>query len=517
MLRQDGAPLNVVEIEERRRTFWAIYFMETILSFILGRPPTISESDIDVEMPSSIPDARITVDGILPEEIEEQTDEYLYESLRTFCEQLRKIFHDLYSPHASKDRQPPDLANSIGSVGGDLAGWRASIVAEHRPFKSAEEPDNFVEANPVQLCFSLAYYFCLCLIHRPALVEAVQRPTEVRHEEAPQRSPRRGRSPVKQYINPRAHRVTPLNEDLSGHSGRAVIAARDILNLIRSGSISATNQSLYLSLHCPSDVVFRLLLPSIVTAGSILVDNLIRDPSATLADGDLHLLQNLKESLGTDSPASQPLNDYEHIALAVLGRLAPPPPVPRISEHPPFFAQATTSQQWDQSFQTSSNPYVALPISPYDTTFHLQSSNNFSHTTPISQPYPSISPQYTFPPYPPPEPSTSPSMANIRQPMIPTLPMIPSHHTMQSRQDQEGASHWGATGTVSTQQATMHHHQQQQQQQQYPWPGTASWEPLPPPQPPQPLQPPHSPTPASRPPRGSGHVKRQSRSRGSHR
>lgn len=243
----------------------------------------------------------------------------------------------------------------------------------------------------------------------------------------------------------------------------------------------------------------------------------MRDPSATLADGDLHLLQNLKQSLGTDSPASQPLSDYEHIALAALGRLAPPPPVPRISEHPQFYPQPTTSQQWDQSFQTSSNPYVALPISPYDTTpFSLQSSNNFSHSAPISQPYPSMSSQYAFQSYQPPEPSTSPSMANMSQPIIPTLQMIPSHHAMQSRQDQEGAPHWGATGTVSTQQATTHHHQQQQQQQ-YSWTGTTSWDPLPPPLPPQPLQPPHSPTTASRPPRGSGHVKRQSRSRGSHR
>lgn len=255
--RQDGEPLNVVEIEERRRTFWAIYFQETIVSFILGRPSTISESDIDVEMPLSIPDGRITVDGILPEEMEAQTDQYLYEPLRTFCEQLVKIFHSLYSPHVSKDRQPPDLADSILSVGSHLAGWRASLVHERRPFVTAEDPANFVGATPEQLYFSLAYYICQCLIYRPALVEAVQRRTEVGNEQVPQRSPRRGRSPVKQYINPRAHLVTPLNDDLAGHSDRAVIAARDVLNLIRSGAISVINRSLYLPLHSGSNVVLE--------------------------------------------------------------------------------------------------------------------------------------------------------------------------------------------------------------------------------------------------------------------
>ena len=255
---------------------------------------------------------------------------------------------------------------------------------------------------------------------------------------------------------------------------------------------------------------FRVLLPAIVTAGSILVDNLIRDPSATSADADLQLLQNLKGSLGTGSPSFQPLSDYEHIALAALQRLAPPPPIPRISEHPPFFTPTSTPQQWDHPFQSSTNPYVAVP---FDATF--QSNNNFSHSASMSQPYPSISAQYTFAPYQSPEPATSSSMANVRQTIIPTSQMIQAQHTMQSRQGEAGASHWGGTGSLS-----IHQHspqQQHRQQPQYSWAGTAPWETLPPPQPTQPSQPPQSPQAASRPPRGSGHVKRQSRSRGSHR
>ena len=422
-----------------------------------------------------------------------------------------KIFHDLYGPHASKDRQPPDLADSIRSVGSDLAGWRTSLVAERRPFITAEDPASFVGATPEQLYFSLAYYFCQCLVYRPALVEAVQRRTEVRNEEVPQRSPRRGRSPVKQYINPRAHLVTPLNDDLAGYSDRAVIAARDVLNLIRSGAISVINRSLYLPLHSGSDVRFRVLLPAIITAGSIIVDNLVREPSSTSAEGDLQLLQNLKESLGTDSPSSQSLSDYEHIALAALQRLGPPSPMPRISEHPPFFQQTTTPQQWDHSFQTSTNPYIALPISGFDATFP-QSSNNFLHSASIAQPYPSMPAPYTFPQYQSPESAASSSMANVHQPIIPASQMIQSHHTIQSHQGEGGASHWGGTGSISSQ-PTMQHSPQQQHRQhpQYSWTGTAPWETLPPPQTPQPPQP------ASRPPRGSGHVKRQSRSRGSHR
>lgn len=244
VLRQDGVPLNMVEIEERRRTFWGIYYLETVLSFILGRPLTISDSDVDAEMPLHIPDARITVDAILPEEIEAQAEDYLYEPLRSMCEQLRKISRDLYGPNASKERHSTDLANTIGSVGGDLAGWRASLPPENRPFKSAEDPANFVGAGPEQFHFSLAYYYCQCLIHRPALVEAMQRPlSDVPHGSVPQRSPRRGRSPVKQYINPKAQLTRPLNEELEGYAGRTAVAARDLLNLIRTtGFVSTNNQ-----------------------------------------------------------------------------------------------------------------------------------------------------------------------------------------------------------------------------------------------------------------------------------
>jgi hypothetical protein len=194
-------------------------------------------------MPSLIPDERITVDTILPEEIEAETEDYLYEHLRTMCGQLRKIFHDLYSIGVSNKRLSTDLSNTIGSVGGDLAEWRASISAQHRPFKSAENPASFNGATTEQLHFTLIYYFCQCLIHRPALVEAVQRPVaDVPHEDAPQRSPRRGRSPIKQYINPRAPLVSPLNEDLEGYAGRGAVAARDLLNLIQTGFVSTNNQ-----------------------------------------------------------------------------------------------------------------------------------------------------------------------------------------------------------------------------------------------------------------------------------
>jgi hypothetical protein len=171
--------------------------------------------------------------------------------LRVMCDQLRKIFYDLYGPNVSKDRLLNELANTIGSVGGDLAGWRASLPAENRPHKSAEDPVKFAGATPEQLHFSLVYYFCLCLIHRPALVEALHRPPpDVRPDDVPQRSPRRGRSPVKQFINPRAPITSPLNEEMEGYADRSAIAARDLLNLIHTGLVP-TNKPL------PYSVFFR--------------------------------------------------------------------------------------------------------------------------------------------------------------------------------------------------------------------------------------------------------------------
>ena len=57
---------NPVVCETRKRIFWVIRKMDTYISALLGLPKTISDEDVDQELPLEIDDEYITKDKILP-------------------------------------------------------------------------------------------------------------------------------------------------------------------------------------------------------------------------------------------------------------------------------------------------------------------------------------------------------------------------------------------------------------------------------------------------------------------
>lgn len=249
--------------------------------------------------------------------------------------------------------------------------------------------------------------------------------------------------------------------------------------------------------------MFRLLLPCVVTAGSILVDNLIRDPHAETTDEDIRLIQNLKQVFALDNSLLDVFNEIERIAHHVLRRIAQPPMLSQIPEHrQPFFSQSSTPQQWTLPFGVTDDQYVARPISSYDPSFSLPQplpGAAFSEQTslPISQPY-SMSPQYTYP-FQHTDPAVSSSIGNAQGPIIPP-------NTMQAHHEQASESRWSRPNRSPTlPQPTM----QSPSQQQYSWTGsTGPWET----RHQSPQQPGQSP---QRPHRGR-HKKQQSSTRGSH-
>ena len=57
---------NPVERELRKRIFWVIRKLDIYVGALLGLPQTLSNDDIDQEMPIEVDDEYITTDGILP-------------------------------------------------------------------------------------------------------------------------------------------------------------------------------------------------------------------------------------------------------------------------------------------------------------------------------------------------------------------------------------------------------------------------------------------------------------------
>jgi Fungal specific transcription factor domain len=246
--RHDDVALSFIEIQERKRVFWGMYFLDSCLSILLGRPPLIRDSDIDLDLPESKPDSKITSDGLLPDDMDEQPEIFIYEPLRSLYVILRKLALELYGPAVSKDRGLTDLSNTIGSVGGELATWRLSVPPGQTPFGTGEIPETFANALPLQLVFSLAYYWGQCMLYRPALVEATHR-SAGGHEGGSQRRQTAGRGVIKQYINPQqAAQPDPWSEDMEGFTGRSAHAARDLLHLVHRGRFTMATQQQYVTI-----------------------------------------------------------------------------------------------------------------------------------------------------------------------------------------------------------------------------------------------------------------------------
>jgi len=461
--RNDGIALSFIEIEERRRVFWSIYYLDTFLSLLLGRPPSISDSDLDAEPPESIQDSRITADTILPEAMEAETEQYLYGSLRTLCLQLRKIYDELYSTSSSKGQTQSTLIASITSLDEDLANWRANLPAEHMPFQSGADTQNLVHVPSEKAYFSLAYYFCLCLVHRPALVQLLQATNE---DIPPQRSPRRGKSPAR-TVNPRLTGSTGFEQN----ADRCVIAARDLLHLIHSGSVFVHNQLSYL--HCSADLmVFRLLPPCTITAGSIIVDNLVREPHGTAAEDDLRLLQNVKQAIeaSIDNALARPLidalNELERIALRAL-RPDAPPQLAQIPEtqSPAFFPPGPSSQSW-HLYTPQDEAYVAGPIG-YEMPYQEQTATSsalYQQPTSVMSSYAQTQSQLSYPFQPAQSSATTMSHMSQHMPSPPTIIQHP--HDIHSPYQQTSLP-WGQNSNTGLTHPIM----QPPSQQQYPYPG----------------------------------------------
>jgi hypothetical protein len=63
--RCEPETFDPIERETRKRIFWTIRTMETYVIVILGLPRTVSDDDIDQEMPLEIDDQYITKEGVL--------------------------------------------------------------------------------------------------------------------------------------------------------------------------------------------------------------------------------------------------------------------------------------------------------------------------------------------------------------------------------------------------------------------------------------------------------------------
>jgi hypothetical protein len=233
--RQDQLPWNRIEVEERRRTFWGLYSFDATMSLMMGRPPIITESDIDAELPLEHEDSQFTRDAILQTQTGQQP--YAHQAVRTLSRQFRNIYERLYSVKACENRTQADLANAIRIVSGDMNTWRNVLRDGTKPFTPGGIPTSFSGISLERVYNSIAFNLCQCLTYRPALIEATRPTDEWSYHE--RRNPRRRPS---QERNRRTEShlsvlTGAVGESLEASADICVVAARDILNLINRAAV----------------------------------------------------------------------------------------------------------------------------------------------------------------------------------------------------------------------------------------------------------------------------------------
>jgi hypothetical protein len=130
---------NPIERETRKRIFWTIRTMETYVIAILGLPRTVSDEDIDQEMPLEIDDQYITKEGVLPMPDGQVSMTTSFNAHSKLSEILGKILTNVYPTKriqkgaAEKPRAYVVCDRKVREAERDLQHWAGNLPMQLRP------------------------------------------------------------------------------------------------------------------------------------------------------------------------------------------------------------------------------------------------------------------------------------------------------------------------------------------------------------------------------------------------
>jgi Fungal specific transcription factor domain len=131
---------NVIEREERRRTFWLVRKLDTYVGTMLGLPQMLSDDDIDQQYPIEVPDEYIFEDGIRTPPADAFSLLKATNAHTRLTGILRKVIRYVYpvkgGTSASDARYSISHAR-IREIERDLQQWMDALPTELRPSDSA--------------------------------------------------------------------------------------------------------------------------------------------------------------------------------------------------------------------------------------------------------------------------------------------------------------------------------------------------------------------------------------------
>ncbi|KAI0020988.1 fungal-specific transcription factor domain-containing protein [Xylariomycetidae sp. FL0641] len=167
--RRPKRPLLTVEGEMRKRRFWTAYFLDRDISIAVGRPPSISDHDIDAELPFDISEetlddetvrqASVRVTGI-PVNPPNSLTSFIHRT------RLKRIESEIQHVVYRVDQPTRTPSATINHFLDQLNAWKAAIPYGARNYVTQQ--DSAYEGFEF---YSIHYYRCVRFLLYPQLAE----------------------------------------------------------------------------------------------------------------------------------------------------------------------------------------------------------------------------------------------------------------------------------------------------------------------------------------------------------
>uniref|UniRef100_A0A060SZM7 ARAD1C01848p n=1 Tax=Blastobotrys adeninivorans TaxID=409370 RepID=A0A060SZM7_BLAAD len=158
--RKVNHSFNPIELETRKRLFWAIRKMDIYVNSMLGLPRGISDNDFDQEMPAEIDDENITEDGYYPQKDGKLSSSAISNSHTRLMTILGHIISEIYP--VKRINTPTAFYEKIDKLEAEITEWYDSVPTYMRP--GADVPLEYLKANRL---LSLTYCYTQIILYRP--------------------------------------------------------------------------------------------------------------------------------------------------------------------------------------------------------------------------------------------------------------------------------------------------------------------------------------------------------------
>ncbi|KAI9376335.1 fungal-specific transcription factor domain-containing protein [Aspergillus egyptiacus] len=166
--REESVTLSPDEKEHRRNLFWIAYCVDREISLRYGKPPTESDDEISVGLPSkSLSDSG----QIIP-----STNRHgEFNAFRAQCQLATiksQLYRDLYSTTA-KDRPLCEIVNSVWTLDEMLQNWREALPLEYQPDAQGLPIFPQSSVSVMLLYLNYSYFNCIIAMHRLIAIRGI--------------------------------------------------------------------------------------------------------------------------------------------------------------------------------------------------------------------------------------------------------------------------------------------------------------------------------------------------------